>query len=83
MSLKEWIIAAFSGQDNASIKRIAGFIIIMADLVLLYFTALQLVPVEVWKVISPFCELAFWISTIFFGVNAAIDIAKLVKGEKP
>lgn len=81
MSLKEWIVKAFSSDSDSSIKRITGFLIIIAVLVLLYFVAMAVVPVKIWQAIENFCETLVWVVVLFFGANATIDVIKILKNK--
>ncbi len=75
-----WGAKAFGGTDEVSIKRICGFIIIMCVLIILFLVAKKTVPLEVWAKIEDFCKFLVITASAFFGINALLDVAKMVKG---
>ena len=78
--LLQWIGTAFSGSDNVSIKRICGFLMVIVVLNILYLVGFKVIEVKIWIVIQPFCNTLLLTASVYFGVNAIIDIAKLIKG---
>ena len=74
-----WFAKAFSGGDEVSIKRITGFIIILVILSFLYFTGFKLIPLDIWTKLESFLETLVWIVLLLFGINAGIDVAKLIR----
>ena len=74
-----------SGSDEGSAKRLYGGLIIIATLVIVYFVALQLVPVNVWTEIESTLQYIFTIGATLLGLNIAVDLTKIAtskKGEK-
>jgi hypothetical protein len=75
----KWFGQAFAGNDNVSIKRITGFLIILVILSVIYFTGFKLIPLDIWIKLQPFLETLVWVVLLLFGINAGIDIAKIFK----
>jgi len=75
-----WISTAFSGSDNVSIKRICGSIIIFSVVIILFMVARKHVEISIWEKIEPFCKFLVYIASLYFGINAILDVAKMVKG---
>jgi len=38
------------------------------------------VEISIWEKIEPFCKFLVYIASLYFGINAILDVAKMVKG---
>ena len=74
-----WIATAFSSSDVVSIKRICGAAVVFALIIILFLVARKHVEIPVWDKIEPFCKYFLNFAGFCFGINAALDVAKLVK----
>jgi hypothetical protein len=79
----KWFGQAFAGNDNVSIKRITGFLIILVIISIIYFTGFELIPLYIWIKIQPFLETLIWVVLLLFGINAGIDLVKIIKKTPP
>jgi len=75
-----WIAAAFSSSDVVSIKRICGAAVVFALIIILFLVARKHIEISVWDKIEPFCKYFLNFAGFCFGINAALDVAKMVRG---
>lgn len=71
-----------SGSKTESSKRLYGGIIIIALLTLMYFVALGLTPLDLWKGIEGMWEIALYIGSGLLGLGAISEIVQMATSNR-
>jgi hypothetical protein len=82
MTFWNFLKVVHSGSEDGSAKRVYGGLIIIALLVILYFTAHKIIPLEIWDKIESTFQYIFTVGATLLGLNTAIDIFKVIKNGK-
>ena len=82
MTFFSWVKSVFSGSEEASAKRVFGSITLIAMVVLLYFVAHKLIPLDIWDKIEGTVQYIATIGASLLGLNTIIDIYKVARNGK-